>query len=148
MVRMPFHVRPLSKHQISSTIFAPISIINMKKKKDPYLPTGGPLMTRFTLKSNLITINVRAELLSAPYPLLGSSSIIQNKTARFARYFSKLASANKLINSQNITARFARYFSKLARIFSGSFSPAKISILGSLTLLRTQCYAANTERSA
>ncbi len=63
-------------------------------------------MTRFTLKSNLTTTNVRAELHSAPYPLPGSSSILKNKTAHLARYFSKLA-----------------------RIFSGSFSPTKYQFL-------------------
>jgi hypothetical protein len=78
----------------------------MKKNKDPYLPTGGLPMTRFTLKSNLTKINVRAKLHSAPYPLPTSSSISQNKTARYARYFPKLA-----------------------RIFSGSFSPAKYQFL-------------------
>jgi uncharacterized membrane protein len=82
----------ISKHQASSTIFAPISIISMKKNKDPHLTTGGPLMTRFTLKRNLTIINVEAELHSVPYPLPDSSSVLQNNTERFPRYSSKLAS--------------------------------------------------------
>jgi hypothetical protein len=49
-------------------------------------------MTRFTLKRNLTRINVEAELHSVPYHLPGSLSILQNKTERFARYSSKLAS--------------------------------------------------------
>ena len=73
-------------------------------------------MTRFTLKRNLKIINVEAELHSVPYPLPDSSSVLQNNTERFTHYSSKLASANKLINSQNISERFPRYSSKLASI--------------------------------
>jgi len=119
----------ISKHQVSSTIFAPISIISMKKNKDPHLPTGGPLMTRFTLKRNLTRINVEAELHSVPYPLPDSSSVLQNITERFPRYSSKLASANKLINFQNISERFPRYSSKLASIFPGSSPSTKYQFL-------------------
>jgi hypothetical protein len=144
----------ISKHQVSSTIFAPISIISMNKNKDPHLTTGGPLMTRFTLKRNLTIINVEAELHSVPYPLLDSSSVLQNNTERFThyssqisecptsnlinsqniterfpRYSSKLASANKLINFQNISERFPRYSSKLASIFPGSSPSTKYQFL-------------------
>ncbi len=86
-------------------------------------------MTRFTLKRNLTIINVEAELHSVPYPLPDSLSILQNKTERFPRYSSKLASANKLINFQNISERFARYSSKLASIFPGSSPSTKYQFL-------------------
>ena len=86
-------------------------------------------MTRFTLKRNLTIINAEAELHSVPYPLPDSSSVLQNITERFPRYSSKLASINKLINSQNIAERFARYFSKLASIFPGNSPSTKYQFL-------------------